>query len=100
MKINGEIFADGIDLTHACNQSVDNLPSPRPLGAVPSFTMGTELGLEHSTILAKHGKKGLRSFWEQPHNRCMSPDRRAENTTGLGTGSCIVDLFIYKYTCK
>ena len=35
MKINGEILADGTDLTHAGNKCVDNLPPPLPVGPAP-----------------------------------------------------------------
>ena len=60
------------------------------LNAITSFTMGAGLDLEQSTILARHGKKGLSSSWEQLHSRCMSPERRAENTVGLRMEGCIV----------
>ena len=63
--------------------------SDRLLGAAISFTTGTGLGLEQSTILARQGRKGLSSSPEQLHNCCMSPERREENTVGLGMGSCI-----------
>ena len=60
------------------------------LCADASFTIGTGLDLEQSTILARNGKKGLSSSWEQLQSRWISPDRRAENTVGLGLGSCIM----------
>ena len=63
--------------------------SDRLLGAAISFTTGTGLGLEQSTILARQGRKGLSSSPEQLHNCCMSPERREENTVGLGMGRCI-----------
>ena len=63
--------------------------SDQLLGTAISFTTGTELGLEQSTILARQGRKGLSSSPEQLHNCCMSPETREENTVGLGVGSCI-----------
>ena len=35
MKINSKILADGIDLPHACNEGMDNLPTPLPFRHAP-----------------------------------------------------------------